>query len=207
MLCTGASHEPSRFPVRVGLNGGTLATEIAFATPAKLREQAFAFSVEKRLSPDVSLMLSPGGVLGGTISVRGVEHSISPGPLLGVGASWRVVDSQKHPYFLLFGASLSASTAQTSAGQERARLSSIDARASLILGKTFLDTLSPYGVVRAFGGPVFWKIDGAAVTAGDRYHYHLGLGLSATLPWGLDVFAELAPVGEQRSTLGLGMTF
>ena len=152
-------------------------------------------------------MISPGGILGGTIEVAGVKHTISPGPLLGAAASWRLVDPATAPVFVLFGASLSVSTAQTSAGLERARLTAGDLRGSLIAGKTFFSALSPYAVVRAFGGPVFWKIQGKAVSAGDRYHYHAGLGLSLAIPAGVDVFAEVAPLGEKRGTLGLGVTF
>lgn len=194
-------------PVRVGLNVGTVDTEIVFDPPAKLREQAFSASVEIKRSPTFGVMISPGGVLGGTIEVEGVKHSISPGPLLGVAASWRVVDPATSPLFVLFGASLSASTVMTSVDLQRARLTAADLRFSFVAGKTFFDVLSPYAVVRAFGGPVYWKIRGETVSAGDRYHYHAGLGLSLAIPAGIDAFAEIAPLGEKRATLGVGATF
>lgn len=58
-------------------------------------------------------------------------------------------------------------------------------------------------MVRAFGGPFFY---GSALGT-DGYHLQLGAGLVVGLPWGLDLSAEIIPLGEQRVTAGLGGSF
>jgi len=211
MLCTGApgSTEAPGAPVRVGASGGYLSTRLRFGdgTTGDLVEGAYALSVEVRPSPGVGLMVSPGGVLGGSLTVEGTRYRLSPGPLLGLGVTWRVVDPAQQPFFLLFGASLSASHLRSFAGSEAASLTSFDARASLVAGKTFFEFFSPYAAVRAFGGPIFWGRAGASVTGTDAYHYNVGAGFSLTLPGGVDVFADGAPLGERRLSLGAGKTF
>lgn len=78
---------------------------------------------------------------------------------------------------------------------------------SAVVGKTFFDTMSPYVVARAFGGPIFWRIEGKDITGTDRYHFQAGAGLSVSTPQGLDVFAEVIPVGEKSVSCGLGFSF
>ncbi len=70
-------------------------------------------------------------------------------------------------------------------------------RGGLTLGKSFWNTLSPYAVFRAFGGPVIWSYAGSAVLAGDLYHVQLGAGMVTALPRGFDVFVEGVPLGER----------
>ena len=79
----------------------------------------------------------------------------------------------------------------------------IDFRAGLAAGWTFFERLTPYAVVRAFGGPVFY---GPALGT-DAYHVQLGAGLVLGLPLGLDLSVEVIPLGEQRVTAGLGVSF
>ena len=76
-----------------------------------------------------------------------------------------------------------------------------------LVGKTFWKTLSPYVGARVFGGPVFWRFADEDVTGTDRYHYQLAAGLLASLPKGVDVYAELAPLGERSVAVGGGVAF
>ena len=79
----------------------------------------------------------------------------------------------------------------------------IDFRVGLAAGWTFFERLTPYAVVRAFGGPVFYGSE----LGTDAYHVQLGAGLVVGLPFGFDLSAEIVPLGEQRVTAGLGYSF
>jgi hypothetical protein len=82
-----------------------------------------------------------------------------------------------------------------------------DMRLSVVLGKTFLDALSPYVVVRGFGGPIWWQIEGKDATGTDTYKFQVGAGLSVSLPQRLDAFLEVVPLGEKALSTGLGYSF
>jgi len=86
-------------------------------------------------------------------------------------------------------------------------LYAFDVRAGLIVGKTFWNTLSPYAVFRALGGPLLWSYGGQTVIGGDLYHVQLGAGVVTILPRGFDVFVEGVPLGERAVTLGAGKSF
>ncbi|MEZ4294200.1 MAG: hypothetical protein R3B70_04420 [Polyangiaceae bacterium] len=79
----------------------------------------------------------------------------------------------------------------------------VDFRVTGIAGKTFFDILSPYLVLRAFGGPVFWEHEGESETGGDKYHFQIGAGMVLALPRRFDAFVEVVPVGERAAALGL----
>ncbi|MEZ4302836.1 MAG: hypothetical protein R3B70_48380 [Polyangiaceae bacterium] len=83
----------------------------------------------------------------------------------------------------------------------------VDFRVTGIAGKTFFDILSPYLVLRAFGGPVFWEHEGESETGGDKYHFQIGAGMVLALPRRFDAFVEVVPVGERAAALGLGYSF
>jgi hypothetical protein len=197
--------------MRLGLNAGYTATRLVFggSQSLDLKQGAVSASLDRRVSPEVGLSLSLGATVGGSLR-DGDRHFVQhPGPALGLGVSYRLVDPAKQPLFVLLGATLAGSTSQTTpaAGYPggRERYSAFDLRGSITAGKTFAGVLSPYAVARAFGGPVFWRLDGASTTGTDSHHYQLGLGLSVTLPAGLDLFVEIAPLGEARASAGLGL--
>ena len=73
-------------------------------------------------------------------------------------------------------------------------------------GKVFWGAVGPYATARAFGGPILWKLDGRSVTGTDDYHVQLGFGVVAAVK-GLDVVAELVPIGERAVTVGAGYSF
>jgi len=83
----------------------------------------------------------------------------------------------------------------------------VDFRLSLMGGKTFEGVLSPYLVVRAFGGPVLWKYRGDYQLGGDKYHFQVGGGLVVALPAHFDVYAEGVPLGERSAVVGMGYSF
>ena len=86
-------------------------------------------------------------------------------------------------------------------------LYAFDIRVGLTVGKTFWNVLSPYAAVRAFGGPVIWKLAGETRTGTDLHHFQIAAGMVSSLPRGVDLFAEIAPLGERAVTLGGGVGF
>ena len=67
---------------------------------------------------------------------------------------------------------------------------------------------TPYLVARAFGGPIWWRIDGELVRGTDLYKYQFGGGFSFALPSrALDVFVEGIGLGERGLAAGLGTGF
>ena len=82
-----------------------------------------------------------------------------------------------------------------------------DLRLSVVVGKTFFQALSPYAVLRGFGGPIWWQIRGRDVLGTDAYKFQIGAGLSVTMPRGFDAFIEGVPLGEKALSTGLGYSF
>ena len=86
-------------------------------------------------------------------------------------------------------------------------MAGVAGRLAVVVGRTFLDVFSPYLAARVFGGPVFWTARGNGEVGTDWYHYQFALGFVVTLPAGLDVYAECAPLGERRCAGGAGVSF
>ena len=63
------------------------------------------------------------------------------------------------------------------AGAEATPLIAFDGRVGAQAGRA-VGPVSPYLLVRGFGGPVFWSVDGEDVTGTDVYHFQLGAGAS-----------------------------
>lgn len=216
MLCTGqpSSGGEATKPasMRAGVSYGAFWTTLVFSGDLRvpLREQAVTASFEYRPGPAVSLSAAAGAVLDGRIGDGALRHDIGPGFVGSMAGSWRLLGGSGGP-FVMLSAGLAFSTLPTSrvvAEQtERPRLSALDIRGGLIAGATLLDRISPYGVVRAFGGPVWWSLPTGSITGTDAYHYQLGAGISVSLPRGIDLFAEGVPLGEKRASAGLGASF
>jgi hypothetical protein len=62
-------------------------------------------------------------------------------------------------------------------------------------------------LARVFGGPVFWRYQGEAVTGSDTHHYQLGAGLALRLSKNFNAFVEGVPLGERALSLGGGVAF
>jgi hypothetical protein len=173
-------------------------------------------SADYKLSPTSTIGLGLGAGLGGYISVNPpspntLRFLILPGWELTISYSRRLLDGRGKLPFLIFGVSGGASGAWTElervASPPATPFYAFDIRASLIVGKTFWNTLSPYALVRGFGGPIVWKYDGNTEIGSDVYHFQVGAGLVTALSHGVDVFVEGVPLGERAVTLGAGKTF
>jgi hypothetical protein len=170
-------------------------------------------SVDYRLSPVTTVGGGAGVGLGGLLTMGGQRYRVLPGWEVTGAWSRRLLDGRgKLPFLVLAisgGGSGGTTQEEVYAGPTPGTtfLYAFDIRAGLTVGKTFWRTLSPYAVVRAFGGPVLWGQGGKTQLESDLYHVQLGGGLVTTLPRAFDVFVEGVPLGERALTLGAGKTF
>jgi hypothetical protein len=156
-------------------------------------------------TPVLTLQLGAGATFGGALTMPDGRHDFAPGPTAFIGASWRVVDEDA---FLVLTSLLSFSAARTKReGEPSVGYEAFDLRLGAELGTTLLGALRPYVPVRVFGGPVFWKYQGAAVTGTDTHHFQIGLGLGVAISRRVGAFAEGIPLGERALSLGFAAAF
>ena len=82
-----------------------------------------------------------------------------------------------------------------------------DLRVGALVGTTIFEVLSPYAVGRAFGGPVFWRYQGASVTGTDAHHFQVGGGVTLLVARRVSLFAEGIPLGERAAAAGGAVAF
>ncbi|TKD07592.1 hypothetical protein [Polyangium fumosum] len=197
---------------RVGATVGYAWTNLVFAGKydVAIDRRAAVATFERRLGSAWTLQLGAGGILWGSLREGARRYDFGPGWSASVATSYRLLDGRDRFPFLILGASLAVAGAQTREARPDAPVVPYyagDLRLSAVAGKTFYDVLSPYALARVFGGPIFWQVDGVDRQGTDRYKFQLGLGLVASLPIGLDVFAEIVPLGERSVTSGAGFSF
>ncbi len=175
-----------------------------------IERRAVVATIERRLSSAWTLQVGAGGILWGSLRTGSQRYDFGPGWSASIATSYRLLDGRGRKPFVLLGGSLafaSAETREARPGAPTVPYYAGDLRFSVVAGKTFYDVISPYAVARGFGGPIFWRVDGADRIGTDRYKFQVGLGLVASLPIGLDVFAEILPLGERSVTTGAGFSF
>lgn len=211
--CNGDGDGMQRW--HAGLSYGVFGSNLSFIqnVGVGIERRAVSASVEYRVSPTTTFGGGAGAGLGGLITPGAERYRILPGWMVTGTYSRRLVDGTGKKPFVLFGLALGASGASTreevrhASMPATAGLYAIDIRGALTAGKTFWNTLSPYVSARAFGGPVFWRYRDKTVVGGDTHHYQLALGMVAALPRGIDLFADVAPLGERAVALGAGKSF
>ncbi len=175
---------------------------------AGLRQEATALSFDRRLTSRVTGQITAGSVLAGNLVYGTDVYAVIPGPLFALAGSIRLVDEATSTPFVLATLSVAQSFARTRNGAgDTFALSATDARIGVLVGKTISQTVAPYVVARAFGGPVRWDRPEGIVTGSDRYHYQVGVGALVIAGAGIDGTIEVAFVGERRATAGLGFAF
>ena len=191
---------------RVGLSFGAFRTRLVFAERGflDLEELAAGVSFERRLSKQVTLQLSGGGI--GYARLGGPAAETLRGFFAGAGVSWSVLDQKGAIPFVMIGLALAGSLAVPGRGGDDA-LYAFDLRGSVTAGYTLAKRWTPYLVGRLFGGPAFLAERGRTYVGTDVWHFQLGAGLVVGLPGGFDLSAELVPLGEQRVSAGLGYAF
>lgn len=215
MECSGDEPETGAEPaaprrLRVAAGYSVFATDLAFesGTDAFVERRAATASLSYRASDTFSAQLGLGATLGGRFVFGNERLSFDPGWLVSAAASWKVLGERRDDAFVIVGGAVAASgTATRDARGASETMVALDFRASVIGGKTFFDVLSPYLVVRAFGGPVFWRFRGEDELGGDKYHVQVGAGVVVALPGHFDVYAEGVPLGERAAVAGVGYSF
>jgi hypothetical protein len=208
--CDGRSgHEPPRWHATASI-GEVDTTLLLGGHDVDFRQRALTASIERAFGRRLVVQIGGGAILGGRLLVGKEAHEIEPGWLIAAGLSYRLVDESRRAPFALFTYELAVGRTQTHPrgdASSRTPLTAIDAaRIGLTAGKTF-GAITPFAAARLFGGPVFWSIDGASVSGGDRYHFQLATGATVRPGAGLDAFVEWAFVGERRVAIGIGASF
>lgn len=179
-------------------------------TRVDIDRRALLATIERRLSSKWTLQAAAGAIATGALKIGDERYFFGPGWSAGISASYRALDGRGRMPFLLLGGTLAfagASTQREVINAPSIRYLAGDLRLSVVVGKTFFQAVSPYAVVRGFGGPIWWQIHGQDVLGTDAYKFQIGAGVAMALPLGLDAFIEGVPLGERALSTGLGVSF
>ena len=205
--CSLAEHDEAVRPRwAVGISGLYTSTRLRFSDRLYAEQVRYATLATLAYLPTSKLVLQAGvgAAFGGSLSLPNGEYQFSPGPVALVGADFRAFDDGR--YFLLLTSGLSLTTARTRASGDRSEsYRAFDLRLGAQFGLELARGVRPYVAGRVFGGPIFWRYEGEAVTGTDTHHYQLGAGLAVRVSKALNVFAEGMPLGEQALALGAGL--
>ncbi len=178
------------------------------APDVDIHQYSVAASAGYRLSHRLSVRLTAGAILGGELEFENRSFDVGPGWLLSASIShrwdlgrWFVTGS------LSAGASYTTTEEAGVANPRSVDLIASDARLGALFGTTLGDRFIPYALARAFGGPVFWEIDGEESTGTDAHHYQLGLGASVVLPANISAQVDASFLGERSLSAGAAVAF
>jgi len=207
--CSLAEHDEAVRPRwAIGLSGLYTSTRLSFGDGLYADQARYATLATLAYLPTAKLVLQAGAgvAFGGWLTLPDARYRFSPGPIALLAADFRAFDDGR--YFLLFTSGLSYTAARTHA-DERASESyhALDLRLGAQFGVEVVRGVRPYAIARLFGGPIFWRYEGKAVTGTDTHHYQLGAGLAVRVAKALNLFAEGVPLGEQALAVGLGVAF
>jgi hypothetical protein len=188
------------------VSGLYTSTRLRFSDDLHANQVRYATLASLAYLPTERLVLQAGAgvAFGGSLTLPDGEYQFSPGPTALIGVDFRAFDDGR--YFLLLTSGLSLASALTHAtGQPSERYAAFDLRLGAQFGIELWRILRPYAVARVFGGPIFWRYKGEAVTGTDIHHYQLGAGLAVRVKQAVNLFAEGVPLGEQAVALGIGL--
>jgi hypothetical protein len=219
--CSLSEHEEeTRARWQAGASGIFTSTAIHFSNMLRSDEtrSSVVASLAYHPSARATFQLALGGTFGGRLVTPAGDYDFSPGVTAAVGASWRLLE-RAHS-FVVATSNLAFSAARTrppaaggpdplfaGSGDGSVSYQAFDLRLGALAGTTFLNLLSPYVVGRVFGGPIFWKYQGASVTGTDTHHYQVGAGLSLAIARRFNLFAEGIPLGERSLAAGTALAF
>ncbi|HSY38145.1 MAG TPA: hypothetical protein VLA79_01420 [Polyangia bacterium] len=211
--CSLEEHEEETRPRwRAGAAGLATSTAIDFGAfrSDETRGSVIA-SLAYQPTRRLTVQLAAGSTIGGHLDTAAGVYEFSPGPTVATGASYRLVQGTRP--FVILTANLSFSHTETqlsgadAASSPMVGYNAFDLRAGALVGTTLWRLLSPYAVVRAFGGPVYWQYQGANVTGTDAHHYQVGAGLTLVVVHRVDLFVEAIPLGERSLASGAAFAF
>ncbi len=220
--CSLDAHErekegPPSVPWRVGAAYTYTSTALRFTGDQRvdMERKAFVLTLEYRVTRRLSLLAGAGALAGGQIVSQGTTFDLQTGPLVALGASYRILDpAQSGQPFLVFGGQLSyvaSGTRRESSSDGATGYYAGDLRLGMTFGVTLFDRVSPFATARVFGGPAYWRIQGQPVQGTDIHKYQVGGGLVLALGGKkgphIDAILEGIPLGEQGLTGGFGLSF
>lgn len=159
----------------------------------------------------MTLRFGAGGVTNGHLLLaNGGRASFGPGPTGFFGFGLPIVASRGAIPFVQLSGTLAVSRVATRGPGPRdaPSFTAFDLRIAATAGYNLGGWFVPYIAGRAFGGPVYYRYAGEAVTGTDLYKYQVAGGFAASFFYrAFDVFVEGVPLGERGVSAGLGTTF
>jgi hypothetical protein len=190
---------------RAGLIGGGTSTQIDFGdNRADLVQGAATATLDVLPLERLSLSAAAGASLGGHVDYGGRRYELRPGPIGGLGVSYRLL-GDRLPFVhasLTFALARSVTHAD---GVEDASFTSRDWRVGVAVGKTLGKHVAPFVVARYFGAGTQWSVAGGS--GSDHFRYHVGAGSAFGFSEHLDGLLEIAFLGEKRVSIGVGYLF
>ncbi|MBM4363933.1 MAG: hypothetical protein FJ104_14735 [Deltaproteobacteria bacterium] len=191
--------------VRAGLTAGGTATRIVFpGGRASLEQGAVAATLDLSFGSRFGVSAAAGSSAGGSVSYAGSRYDLLPGPLGGLGVSYRWFGDGVPFVHTSFTLALARSTARAPGGAESSFLSR-DYRLGLAMGHAIGKVAAPFVVARYFGAGTSWEPGGGV--GADAFRYHVGVGSAFGFGEHLDALVEVLPLGERRVSVGAGYTF
>lgn len=206
--CGAALDEQRRFQLAV--SGGGLRTDLVFGDSRQRLEQGSAALAFTYRPSALSIQVSLGALIGGSLNGPLGDYHLQPGFIASVAVGYTILDGAGPRPYLAVSGSLgfaTAATHSTTNPSDQPRFTASDVRASLVFGKQLFGLWLPYVGAAVFGGPVWFAPGGQSLTGSDVYHYRLSVGSSFSLPAHLEAFVELGFLGEQAVLGGLGYSF
>jgi hypothetical protein len=205
--CSLSEHdEEARLRWRAGAGYSFTSTGLHFGGGLRVDEvrDSAVVALDYRPVSRLTLEAGAGPFLGGSLTTPAARYALAPGFAGAAGASYRILDADGAIPFVLLTGQISYASSSTSPG---GGYNAFDLRLGAAVGTTLWRMLTPYVVGRAFGGPVYWRFQGAPVVGTDDHHWQVGAGLSLALGARFDLFAEGIPLGEQGVSGGAGYSF
>jgi hypothetical protein len=205
--CSLEEHEEDARPKwRLGVEDSFTSTGLHFDGGLRVNQvrDASLVTLDYRAARRVTLEVGAGAFLGGRITAGSGRYAMAPGFASAFGASWRVIDADGVIPFVLLTSQISYASSNT-AGD--VGYNAFDLRLGAAVGTTLWKILTAYAVGRAFGGPIYWRYQGASIVGTDDHHWQVGAGFSLLLARRIDLFAEGVPLGELGVAAGAGVSF
>lgn len=201
-VCYG---DPDALRIRAGLTAGGTSTRIDFADDsADLVQAATTATLDVFPMQRLALSATLGAALVGRIDYEGERYTLLPGPVAGLGLSYRFFGGRVPFVHVSFSGSIARATTRAEDGSESS-FTSRDWRLGLAVGHAVAEWAAPFAVARYFGAGTDWDVAGGK--GADAFRYHVGAGSAFGISEHWDALVELAFLGERRATAGVGYSF
>ena len=193
----------------MGIGFSTLNSTLRFDDQAEsefdIRMNTVAVSSGFPVSERWTLYAVLGMIVNGELNPEmGPDYDVNPGGFVSVGFEYNAVTGIGYKPNVDFSVLVGGAMAKTENSDDKSKTDymSTDVRLGIRGSWNINNRLFPFAALRAFGGPVMWKVHGEDVTGTDIYHYHLSAG-TAIKAGPIVAYLEWAAVGEQSLKAGL----